>query len=154
MRPHLLLVILALTLGAAGCPRNTSTDEATAADVRARARAQKLLGEATQVYYKHLQWERWQKASEFIPAGEPRNRFIREMQTHPIKVTDFTILSVKMDEDRDDLATVVVAMKIVRQSDLVQEDKEHTHVWVRKGAKWFVLFPYVDTPPASLTDAE
>lgn len=137
----LMLAIPSLT----ACPKEQVGRE-TAQQRAARERAAKSLAENSEGFYRYLQWEKFKNAAEFVPAGDARAQFILDMRQEPLKVTSFEILQVTLDEESNDGATVYVALKKVRHSDLVEEESDEKHRWVRdRTGNWFVLYPFRDT---------
>ena len=138
------VLALAALLLLPACPKE-NTGRINAQQKAARERAAKSLADNSDGFYQYLQWEKFKNAAEFIPEGDARAQFISDMRKQPMKVTSFEILQVELDEDSNDGATVWVAMKVVRHSDLVEEERDEKHRWVRdKIGNWFVLYPFTE----------
>ena len=142
-----MIALLSLSVFLLGCPKTERVGRDTLQQRAARERMQKALSESADGFYRYLMWQKFKDASSFVAAGEARAEFLVDMRKEPLKVTEFEILQVVLDEEEDDEkgATVYVAMKSVRHSDLVEVDEDYKHRWERDDAgNWFVVYPFTE----------
>ena len=109
----------------------------TLAACAALPRNNELLGDQIREYNEHLRWERFDRASQFIPAKDRASRVDEwDERAHEVKITGFDV--VKVDRHGDE-ARVQVKVEWYKTSDNTVHETQAVQTWERRGKDWLVV---------------
>ena len=97
-----------------------------------------VLGDTVREYNEHVKWERFDRASMFVPSAQRASRVDEwDERAHDLKL--ITVDVVKIDRRGDREARVQVKLEWYRASENTVHETQAVQTWERRGKDWLVV---------------
>jgi uncharacterized protein YchJ len=104
----------------------------------AMPRTGEVLGDTVREYNEHVKWERFDRASTFVPNAQRAARVDEwDERAHDLKITGVDI--VKIDRRGDREARVQIKLEWYRASENTVHETQAVQTWERHGKDWLVV---------------